>query len=184
MEGSCSKIWYTIATFVWSIWGKPWKIQSKELLFGLRFESETCKFEAGNLWWRQEQKQQSFYHTGRVETENTELQSGKWVCTCTEKAVEKITLNKELQQIDFLLSVWLNTENRDCPVKRSHEENNLWLSKRSPGTAIHSYISEDNIRTTSLSWRPRELCWWESKLLVGPSMPDRSNGRGQKKCGP
>jgi hypothetical protein len=31
---------------------------------------------------------------------------------------------------------------------------------------------------------PGELCWLESKLLVGPPMQDRSNGRDQMKCSP
>ena len=35
-----------------------------------------------------------------------------------------------------------------------------------------------------VSWRPLELCWWEVRLLVGLSKPDRLKGRGPMKCNP
>jgi hypothetical protein len=141
------------------------QIWSREFMVTIR--TKTTKF----LLWRENRNRKHW------------ITKCKSVCTCTEKAVEKFTLNKKLNRLIFLLSMWLNIENCGCHIERSHEENNLRLSKRSPGTAIYS-ISGDNIRTTSLSWRPRELCWRESKLLVGPPIPDRSKGRDQKKCSP
>jgi hypothetical protein len=44
-----------------------------------------------------------------------------------------------------------------------------------------THYREEEVRAPQ--W-PRELCWRERKFLLRPSMPGRSQGRGQTKCSP
>jgi hypothetical protein len=54
-----------------------------------------------------------------------------------------------------------------------------WLGRR-PYRGLPPYLGEE---VYAPQW-PGELCWRERKLLVRPSVPDRSKGRGQTKCSP
>jgi hypothetical protein len=55
-------------------------------------------------------------------------------------------------------------------------------------TVIYRVLIEDHHRLMERGFAPPqwfgELCWRERKLLIEPSMPDRSKDRGQTKCSP